>query len=187
MGGDQDGTTPVTGWAEKPVPQACHESLELSESHFMLLGEFPMCLCSRLQHQIRTGQFLDCGPRTCPTPRSPPGLEYHNPVQCLAPFCGQTFRLLQFTTKEHMHKKQKGPCLTLRWCELEKRKRHIHLTAPPARRPAKECGLDGRLSTAVCGAGVGGGDAMMGPPRLLSLHHVEGLVFTRRSGNPREK
>ena len=97
----------------------------------MLLGEFPMCLCNKIQHQIRTGQFLDCDPRTCLTPHSPPGLEYHNPVQCLAPFCGKTFRLLQFTTKEHMHKKQKGPYLTLRWCELEKRKRHIHLTAPP--------------------------------------------------------
>ena len=177
MGGDQDRTTPVTGWAEKPVPQACHESLELSESHFMLLGEFPMCLCSRLQHQIHTGQFLDRGPRTCPTPRSPPGLEYHNPVQCLAPFCGQTFQLLQFTTKEHMHKKQKGPCLTLRWCELEKRKRHIHLTAPPARRPAKECGLDGRLSTAVCGAGGGGWRCYDGPtpPAVVTPRGRPGL------------
>lgn len=91
-------------------------------------------------------------PEVLSDPSQPSWSQYQNPVQCLVPFCGQTFQLLQFTTEEHLHKRQKGPCLTLRWCELEKRERHIHLTAS-ARRPAKECGLDGRLSTAVCGAG----------------------------------
>lgn len=99
----------MTGWAEKPVPQAHHEGLELNRRHFMLLGEFPMCLCSRLQHQIGTGQLLDCDLRTCLIPHSPPGLESQNPAWCLVPVCGQTFQLLQFTTEDHCTKDRKAP------------------------------------------------------------------------------
>lgn len=90
-------------------------------------------------------------PEDLSDPHSPPGLESQgNPAWCLVPsvdrlfsFCSLPQRIIALKTER--------PCLTLRWCELERRERHIRLTAS-ARRPAKECGLDGRLST-VCRAG----------------------------------